>query len=821
MTYLPRHGRQSVHSIPHYDEECKTRKHLRNFFDANRKPMANEHDRKFTDRYFTTLLTALVICTAMHSATSHGQPQATHHIGITGDGYDKEVIYQDKILRYGSFSEGNYEFLKNPGNDSGAGEIPIWQINIGAEQQDESDVDVSQEETLSNKHKELLDQIDRSRLEEFVRDRKSEGYQLNVESEDITMRRAMAPEYDGASVAAQLSRSQLIPKADNGDVSSQRRLAEMYRYGLGGVTNVDESIYYYNMASESGDVEAKLALVDILTYTQGDIKNSQEIEILLQEAADSGLPLAQVKLGSWLQLQGDHEAALYWYTQAAEQEDLDGIYRLGSAHYDGIGTEQNFEEARKILAVAASGQYAPAETLLAEMLLEGQGGLPEERQAVQLLERASRKDFGPALLASARLYNVGRIVQRDLEEAYKRVRRAAELGEKEAIDMEEEILYDYCESMTDNCVTVPILYMTDRKDTGNEELDQRFANQREDQWRDSMVGNSNLHYGVVTTTVPAAAGTKPEQIGVFKKAWRWLWKRITGSTPHDTTIVRSLEPLSESDFGTILKEFSEIRDSQRIMVFVHGFNNSFSFAARRFAEFTNHISFDGIPIMFSWPSYNRLLLYGGDLNQVERSCPRFSSALDKVKIAAQESRVDVMAHSMGAKLLFDSITGGKGGKCESPNVSLYDVVLAAPDIDKQLFLENVGEFARRANSVTLYASSNDAALYASSSLVWVGEHRLGQGGEKLSVDKNMYSIDASEIEKEGSEDAVRHAYVFTNDMVVRDVYELLMKNMGPEVRSCTVAKRNEDGPFWTFDPHKELVCLSDSIVAEKGTHHVQ
>ena len=334
-------------------------------------------------------------------------------------------------------------------------------------------------------------------------------------------------------------------------------------------------------------------------------------------------------------------------------------------------------------------------------------------------------------------------------------------------------------------------------ETSDNRLDYRFVNKRESS---SLNGNSSttfLHYGVVTTTVPAGPETSQEQVNVWSQ-------KLKNHVPNDDTVIRDIDPIAtRSDFGKVLSQLLELRNSKRILVFVHGFNTSFSFAARRFAEFTSQIKYDGVPIMFSWPSYNKARHYLADLDQVKQSCPRFTAALSSILQFGMNAHVDVVAHSMGAKLLFDNFTAGTGGQCDTPELDFSNVVLAAPDIKSSIFLENVDRFVNKAiSAVTLYASSKDMALYASSSVIRAGESRLGQGGEHLTVHERLDSLDVSSVEK-----GIGHAYVFKNDAVVRDVHELLVLDRPPERRSDLTQCYRGDLPFWVFNLNGISQCV--------------
>ena len=143
------------------------------------------------------------------------------------------------------------------------------------------------------------------------------------------------------------TRRQFRNAADNGDPSAQRAIATMYRYGLGGTQDDNEARRLYQMAANQGDLEAKLALAELILEIDVDHSDQQQIRTLFDEAASSGMASAQVQFGLWLQRKGENEAALHWYSQAANREDLEGIFRLGTAYRDAIGTDRDLDAARK------------------------------------------------------------------------------------------------------------------------------------------------------------------------------------------------------------------------------------------------------------------------------------------------------------------------------------------------------------------------------------------------------------------------------------------------------------------------------------------
>lgn len=591
----------------------------------------------------------------------------------------------------------------------------------------------------------------------------------------------------------EVGRHLLKRAADMGYAPAQRNLAGTYRYGVGGRQDFAEAERLYGLAVDQGDVQAMLDLAEMLAEDGGARQNHGRRKALLAEAANSGDPQGQVLFGMLLQAQGDDNEAFKWYSRAAEQQDPDGIVRLGIAHRDGIGTNRDINRARQLFTQASRKRDPAAQTHLAQMLLRGEGGPADLTRALELLELAWGRGHAPAAFRLAQLYSAGTPgTPRDPKMAYELNRGAGELGYEEAFQEDGELLEDYCKSTATECVTINIMYLTDRQDTGKERLDFRFANRRQNP---SAV--TDLHYGLVQVTVPVAQneGNFIQNIAAF-----------FGYGP--SKIIRAIRPLSKEDFGKRIRNLQSNMPNPRILLFVHGFNSSFSFAARRFAEFASRIGFKGIPLMFSWPSSNKWQSYVADYDQAKQSCPRLTYGLDVVHQYMPNAQIEALVHSMGAVLLFENLTAGSGGRCEATKTTFSNIVLAAPDIKTAIFSEHFELFRKKARQVTLYASSKDTAMYLSSDVVRPEtEMRLGEGGTNLTVLQNMHSLDASGIEQGYFNpfrytlggDPAGHAYVFVNDTVVQDVMELLMLNKQPDNRSCLDQHWSTDRiPYWTF-----------------------
>jgi esterase/lipase superfamily enzyme len=172
---------------------------------------------------------------------------------------------------------------------------------------------------------------------------------------------------------------------------------------------------------------------------------------------------------------------------------------------------------------------------------------------------------------------------------------------------------------------------------------------------------------------------------------------------------RAVERLSEPEIlRQVRAEIARRPAGQRdVLVFVHGFNTNFADAAFRFAQIVTDSGFKGVPVLFTWPSRGQVLAYPYDRDSADFSRDALETGLRVIARDLGATRFDILAHSMGTLLTVEALRqaairgdGGFGGK-------LRDVMLAAPDIDLDVFKTQLATIRR---PVTVFASADDKAL---------------------------------------------------------------------------------------------------------------
>ncbi|WNJ88963.1 alpha/beta hydrolase [Bosea sp. 685] len=144
-----------------------------------------------------------------------------------------------------------------------------------------------------------------------------------------------------------------------------------------------------------------------------------------------------------------------------------------------------------------------------------------------------------------------------------------------------------------------------------------------------------------------------------------------------------------------------------VLVFVHGYNTNFADAAYRFAQIVHDSGFKGVPVLFTWPSRGQLLQYPYDRESAFYSRDFLETNLRAISREIGTTRIDILAHSMGTFLTLEAVRqaairgdGSFGGK-------LRDIILAAPDVDLDVFKTQMRQIKR---PVTVFVSADDRAL---------------------------------------------------------------------------------------------------------------
>jgi esterase/lipase superfamily enzyme len=123
-----------------------------------------------------------------------------------------------------------------------------------------------------------------------------------------------------------------------------------------------------------------------------------------------------------------------------------------------------------------------------------------------------------------------------------------------------------------------------------------------------------------------------------------------------------------------------------------------------------------------------------------------------------------------------------------------EIILAAPDIDADVFRDQLAPaLAQAGERVTLYASSKDLALRASKEVH--GYARAGDSGDGIVVIEGIDTIDASNVD----DSILAHSFFVVSLPVIRDIAELVRKQLPPKSRETLRPVRTGGGLHWLLE----------------------
>ncbi|WP_426238059.1 alpha/beta hydrolase [Pararhizobium sp. DWP1-1-3] len=175
----------------------------------------------------------------------------------------------------------------------------------------------------------------------------------------------------------------------------------------------------------------------------------------------------------------------------------------------------------------------------------------------------------------------------------------------------------------------------------------------------------------------------------------------------------------------VLDWYRRNRNSKhQVIIFVHGFNNTYADAVFRFAQIVHDSGTDAAPILFTWPSRGRAFDYLYDKESANYSRRALEDLILQAVNSPDVSDVTILAHSMGGWLAAEALRGVAMREKSVP-AKVKNVVLASPDIDIDVFRRQFTEMGPKRPHFVILTSTRDKALEVSG---WLsgGVNRLGR-----------------------------------------------------------------------------------------------
>ena len=217
-----------------------------------------------------------------------------------------------------------------------------------------------------------------------------------------------------------------------------------------------------------------------------------------------------------------------------------------------------------------------------------------------------------------------------------------------------------------------------------------------------------VSYASITVSIPPDSARKIGQV---------QWPASMPGDPSRDFVTVTADRFDKTAFNAAISSAAKSTGRNKVLVFVHGYNNRFDEAVYRLAQIVQDSKAPVIPVLFSWPSKGLLQLsaYKDDVDSANASRVALAQLLRTIALNRDVKEVTVLCHSMGCLPTLEVLRAKDKVK---------SVLLVAPDVDVDHFHAEVQRIGNPKPVIALFGARDDQALKLSK-LVWGGKARLG------------------------------------------------------------------------------------------------
>jgi esterase/lipase superfamily enzyme len=297
---------------------------------------------------------------------------------------------------------------------------------------------------------------------------------------------------------------------------------------------------------------------------------------------------------------------------------------------------------------------------------------------------------------------------------------------------------------------------------------------------------------------------------------------VPGGITRDPAMLEVHERASAA-FKALLARAVAESPRKEVVLFVHGYNDTFSDAAFTASEICHFLGREFVCVMFSWPAGGKrgvLMGYAVDRESGEFAAEHLKKTIRMIADTPGVERVHLLAHSRGTDILSSAMAMLNvetyiTRTTLSDRLKIRNIVLAAPDIDFDVASAKIFTvpsdpelpygnapnpalvFPPPGFHLTVYVSPNDKALTVSQflfgSVIRLGRIEASKlPPEKIAEAQKMGLFDVISVAEKT--DMFGHSYFTSNPAVSSDVIALIRYGAKPgdALRPLVEVER----PFW-------------------------
>jgi len=307
--------------------------------------------------------------------------------------------------------------------------------------------------------------------------------------------------------------------------------------------------------------------------------------------------------------------------------------------------------------------------------------------------------------------------------------------------------------------------------------------------RFTAIEANHLTFGTVRVNLPCKENHSSGSLEVPKHFWNRLDPEKHFFLEETSNI------LTEQDLLNVMISSIEVQEND-LLVFIHGFDNTFEDAALRVSQLRLDSHFPGQVLLLSWASLGKSGLgsYGQDEERSARSIPLFAKLLRKLALdrsrLANPGDIHLVAHSMGNRVLLGVLKALAADPTLAGTQPFGHIIFAAADEEGTTFQLQVQHASQLSRSRTLYYCMEDKALRVSQEF----HNNINRAGQAMIPVLGLDNIDSANA----STSFLSHDYFVSTNPLLSDIELLLNFDRRPGDRPPLEERIKETYKEWKF-----------------------
>lgn len=244
-----------------------------------------------------------------------------------------------------------------------------------------------------------------------------------------------------------------------------------------------------------------------------------------------------------------------------------------------------------------------------------------------------------------------------------------------------------------------------------------------------------------------------------------------------------------------------------VLLYIHGFNQSFDKAVLGLNDVWHLSGRHGVPIAYTWPSGDgNLLGYFTDRESGEYTVYHLKETLRILASIPEVENIHIIAHSRGTDITTTAlrelvIEHRAAGKSPRASLKIENLILAAPDLDYGVVTQRLiaEKFGPAFGQITIYMNESDSALGIAQSLmqgVRFGKLTADRQSEReAQIFNNVTNV--SFVNVKGVSGWIGHGYFSQHPGALSDIITLIKTGSRPGADERPLT--HIEGNFWSLD----------------------